>query len=125
MQLLMYNNKKYSKQQNLTLLQNIVKLNSSTKIQLYLKIPTKKENIFVLLALYDFIFQIEKWKFSYFFWNTLSKTLFTNTGLAVNTLLRIRPAIIIITIYIHMHALKQTYFCYEYLKIGHKLLGHL
>ena len=74
-----------SKTQNLALIQDMVKFKGPTKSQLCLKIS--KEKYFMHLTLYNFIFQIDKKFVNFrFFWNTLSPTLTTNTGLAVNTL---------------------------------------
>ena len=81
----MYNNPKNSKTQNLTLIQDMVKFNGPTKLQLCLKIS--KEKYFIHLTLYNFIFQLDKKFVNFrFFWNTLSPTLTKNTSLAVNTL---------------------------------------
>ena len=69
----------------MTLIQDIVKLYSPTKLYLCLKIP--KEKYFMHPTLYNFIFQIDKKLVNFkFFWNTLSPTLTMNTYLAVNTL---------------------------------------
>ena len=80
----MYNIPKNSKTQNLTLIQDMVKFNGPTKSQLYLKF---KRKIFHASTLNNFIFRIDK-KIGklYIFWNTLSPTLTTNTGSAINTL---------------------------------------
>ena len=76
---------KIKKTQNFILIQDIVKFYGLTKSQLCLKIS--KEKYFMHLALYNFILQIDKKLVNFrFFWNTLSPTLTTNTGLAVNTL---------------------------------------
>ena len=58
MQLSMYHNPKNKKTQNLTLVQDNVKLNGPTKSQLCLKIP--KEKYFMHLTLYNSIFQTDK-----------------------------------------------------------------
>ena len=63
----------------------MVKFKGPTKSQLCPKIP--KEKYFMHVTLYDFIIQIYKKIVKFrLFWNTLSPTLTTNTGLAVNTL---------------------------------------
>ena len=80
----MYNNPKNPKTQNLTLIQDMVTFNGPTKSKLCLKIS---KEYFMHLTLYNFIFQIDKKLVNFrFFWNTLSSTLFMNTGLDVNTL---------------------------------------
>jgi len=73
----------------------MVKLNSPMKSPLHLKIPEK--NIFVLLTLFNFIFKREKenCQLLIFFWTTLSKILFTNTGRAVNTLFTNKACLIL------------------------------
>ena len=75
---------KIEKTENLTYIEYSL-INSPTKSQLCLKIS--KEKYFMHLILFNIIFQTVKKFLSFrFFWNTLSPTLTTNTGLAVNTL---------------------------------------
>ena len=77
----------------------MVKFNSPTKSQLCLKIS--KEKYFMHLTLYNFIFQIEKKPVNLrFLRNTLSPTLTTNTGLAINTLATNKACLQLILSYI-------------------------